>query len=58
MLLPFYTSKHQYNDVKKEDTTTMSLFDNVANGQIQINPDALLTESTEDSMEEYMLEAM
>lgn len=36
----------------------MSLFDNVANGQIQINPDALLTESTEDSMEEYMLEAM
>ena len=36
----------------------MSLFDNVANGQIQINPDALLTESTEDSTEEYMLEAM
>lgn len=39
MLLPFYTSKHQYNDVRKEDTTTMSLFDNVANGQIKIqNP--------------------
>lgn len=58
MLLPFYPSKHQYNDVRKEDTTTMSLFDTVASGKIQMGPEQLLRESMENTTEVYMLEAM
>ena len=36
----------------------MSLFDNVANGLIQMSPEQLLKESVEDTTESYMLEAM
>ena len=36
----------------------MSLFDNVANGQIDMHQASLMTESTSDSSEEVMLEAM
>ena len=36
----------------------MSLFDNVAEGQILMSPETVLTESVEDTEEEVMLESM